>query len=153
MFYNMQIEFSSAALNSGQPTDNRLRKDINRMDVLKKEIAPRGKALVPSVEQQVTKAYFSFNILTPGISSPARYLRVAPPPVDTWLTSFSATPALFIASSVSPPPIRVLLPRQNASAMLFAMFIVPFENALISNIPIGPFQNNVPPPFPPSSAE
>jgi hypothetical protein len=56
MFYNMQIEFSSAALHSGQPTDNRLHKDINRMDVLKKEIAPRGKVLVPSVQQQATKA-------------------------------------------------------------------------------------------------
>jgi hypothetical protein len=56
MFYNMQIEFSSAALHSGQPTDNSLHKDINRMDVLKKEIAPRGKALVPSVQQQATKA-------------------------------------------------------------------------------------------------
>src|SRR5918992_5390619 len=97
--------------------------------------------------------YLRSSASMPGISSFAKNLSVAPPPVETWLTSLSVTPERFIASSVSPPPISVFEPRQKANAILLAIFIVPFENAPISNNPMGPFQKIVPDPFPPISSE
>ena len=42
-----------------------------------------------------TSCYSISSICISGISSPAKNLRVALPPVDTWLTSDSDTPALF----------------------------------------------------------
>ena len=47
-----------------------------------------------------TSCYSISSICISGISSPAKNLRVALPPVDTWLTSDSDTPALFIASTL-----------------------------------------------------
>jgi hypothetical protein len=52
----MQTEFSSAALHGGQPTDKGSGRISIEWHVLKKEIAPRGKALMPLVQQQATKA-------------------------------------------------------------------------------------------------
>src|ERR671914_405777 len=107
----------------------------------------------PSLHLGILVDHLCSNPSIPGISSFAKNLRVAPPPVETWLTSVSVTPARFIASNVSPPPIRVFEPRQKAKAILLAIFIVPLENAPISNNPMGPFQKIVPDPLPPISSE
>ena len=63
----------------------------------------------------------------------------APPPVEQYDTS-SDLIYLLIADNVSPPPAK-----ENASEFAIASdkFLVPFEKALFSNTPIGPFHNMV----------
>ena len=84
-----------------------------------------------------------FNTSIPGISSPAKNLSVAPPPVDTCVTSNSETSA-FLMHQVSPPPIIVFDPLQKAKAILLAILLVPFLKSPISNMPIGPIQTIIP---------
>jgi len=79
---------------------------------------------------------------TPGKTLPSTNSRLAPPPVETWLTCFSS-PAFAIAAAESPPPITVTAPFLVASASDFAISNVPFAKLGISNTPIGPFQNIV----------
>src|SRR3954447_8196206 len=80
--------------------------------------------------------YLSVNAATPGSSIPERNSSDAPPPVDTWEMR-SATPALLIAFSESPPPTIDIAPD---SATALARATVPRSNGGCSNTPIGPFQ-------------
>ena len=48
-------------------------------------------------------AYFSATASSPGIGDPSNMAKLAPPPVETWLTR-SATPSNSAAAAVSPPP-------------------------------------------------
>ena len=77
--------------------------------------------------------------MTPGSSLPSSNSKLAPPPVDIYVTFFSY-PNFLMADPVSPPPIIELhfvkdMARHNS--------FVPFANLSFSVIPTGPFQNIV----------
>ena len=76
---------------------------------------------------------------TPGSTLPSRNSRLAPPPVEQWLT-LSATPNFLAAVAVSPPPTTVVAPLAVASATASAMALVAPQNFSNSNTPGGPFQ-------------
>src|SRR5436190_22870424 len=76
---------------------------------------------------------------TPGSTLPSRNSRLAPPPVEQWVT-LSATLNFFAAVAVSPPPTTVVAPLAVAFAMAAAMALVDPANFSNSNTPEGPFQ-------------
>src|SRR5699024_10389888 len=80
------------------------------------------------------------NTATPGNSLPSRNSSEAPPPVEMCENCSSDRPSTRTAAAESPPPTTL-----NAveSAMAAAVCRVPAANGVISNTPIGPFQNTV----------
>src|SRR4051812_46313772 len=76
---------------------------------------------------------------TPGRIFPSRNSKLAPPPVEQWVT-LSATLNFFAAVAVSPPPTTVVAPFAVASATASAIALVAPANFSNSNTPGGPFQ-------------
>src|ERR1019366_2770168 len=92
--------------------------------------------LVAKQPRQQTDRHLFVSAATPGNSMPDKNASDAPPPVETWLI-LSATPALLMAFSESPPPTTEIAPD---SATAFASATVPLSKGGFSNTPIGPFQ-------------
>src|SRR6185369_11127885 len=83
-------------------------------------------------------AYFlSVSASTPGSFLPSRNSSYAPPPVEMCVI-LSATPALLMADTESPPPTIEVAPTLSATAC--ATLNVPLANCGTSNTPMGPFQ-------------
>ena len=62
--------------------------------------------------------------LSESKSLPSSISRLAPPPVEMWVSA-SAMPATYTAAAVSPPPAMVMQPALVAAATALAMAIVP----------------------------
>jgi len=86
--------------------------------------------------------HLEFKAVTPGSSFPSKSSKLAPPPVEQWLT-FSSVPNLAAAVAVSPPPMTVVAPRFVASTTASINCLVPLLNESNSNTPTGPFHNIV----------
>jgi len=81
----------------------------------------------------------SLRASTPGNLIPCKNSRDAPPPVDTYVTSFSL-PRLRTKLAVSPPPITEIAPSLVFSMTLFRIPSLPLAKLGNSKTPIGPFQ-------------
>ena len=86
--------------------------------------------------------YLLDRAVTPGNSLPSSSSKLAPPPVETWLSLFS-TPYLAATVAVSPPPIMTILPLCAACTAASMVALVPLANLSISNTPGGPFHKIV----------
>lgn len=76
---------------------------------------------------------------TPGNFKPCMNSKVAPPPVETYVTSLTA-PLLFTKLAVSPPPIIETAPSFVLLITLFNNPSLPFLKLGNSKTPMGPFQ-------------
>merc|ERR1719369_272835 len=79
------------------------------------------------------------NAATPGNTFPSSSSRLAPPPVETWLTLSSV---LYLAAhvAVSPPPMIVQPPFSVNATTASMIDFVPLAKLSNSKTPAGPFQ-------------